>query len=76
MEVGIGDDLFLYYRCGSCNNNNGGIQVWAIYYPKVGFKEIFHSNKYRLLKASFDSSANLKVEKCGIDLIMLDDRAH
>ena len=69
MQFGIVDDLFLDYFCG-CYNINGEAsdQVWVVYYPKLGVKEMYHSNKYRLLKASFRGT-RIKVEKCGIGLI-------
>ena len=47
-------------------------QVCVTYYPKVGVKEMFHSIKYRLLKASFHGT-HVKVEMCGIDLIYAKD---
>ena len=72
-QFGTMDDLFLDCFCG-CYNITGGAsdKVWVIYYPKVGVKEMFQSNKYRLLKASFRGK-NVKVEKCGINLIYAND---
>ena len=53
-QFGIVDDLFLDYFCGCYNNGEASDKVWVVYYPKLGFKEMYHSNKYRLLKASFN----------------------
>ena len=45
-------------------------KVWMTYYPKVAVREMYHSNNYRLLKASFPfRGTSIKVEKCGIGLI-------
>ena len=54
QQFGTVDDLFLDCFCGCYNINDGASdKVWVSYYPKVGVKEMFQSNKYRLLKASF-----------------------
>ena len=72
-QFGIVDDLFLDYFCGSCYKNGGvSDKVWVTYYPKVGVKEMYHSNNYRFLKASFRGTC-VKVEKCSIDLIYAKD---
>ena len=70
-QFGIVDDLFLDSFCG-CYNNKSGVsdKVWMTYYPKVAVREMYHSNNYRLLKASFPfRGTSIKVEKCGIGLI-------
>ena len=73
QQFGPVDDLFLDCFCG-CYNINGGAsdKVWVSYYPKVGVKEMFQSNKYRLLRASFRGT-NVKVEKCGTNRIYAND---
>ena len=71
-QFGIVDDLFLDSFCGCYNEGGVSDQVWVTYYPKVGVKEMYHSNNYRLLKASFRGT-HVKMEKCGIDLVYTKD---
>ena len=71
-KFGIVDDLFLDSFCGCYNNGGVSNQVWMTYYPKVGVKEMYHSNNYRFLKASFHGT-HVKVEKCDINLIYAKD---
>ena len=71
-QFGIVDDLFWDSSCGCYNKGGVSDQVWVTYYPKVGVKEMYHSNNYRFLKASFRGT-HFKVEKCAIDLIYTKD---
>lgn len=71
-QFGIVDDLFLDSFCGCYNNGGVSDRVWVTYYPKVAVKGMYHSNNYRILKASF-CGTHFKVEKCGINLIYAKD---
>ena len=63
-------DEFSYFCCHI--NGDESNRVWVVYYPKVAIKNMYWSNGWRHLKASFDGEG-MKVEECGFHLIYSEE---
>ena len=59
------------YSCCHINGDESN-RVWVVYYPKVAIKNMYWSNGWRHLKASFDGEG-MKVEECGFHLIYSEE---
>ena len=62
--------------CSDCHEINGSEsdQVLLVYYPKISFRDEFHSNHYMHLQASFDDDGwGGEIKSCGVHLIYSQD---
>ncbi|WKA01442.1 hypothetical protein VitviT2T_019724 [Vitis vinifera] len=64
--------------CSKCHkiNDSESDQVLLVYYPKISFRDAFHSNQYMHLQASFWSDyffRESKFKSCGVHLIYCQD---
>ena len=62
--------------CSACHEINGSEsdQVLLVYYPKISFRDEFHSNQYMHLQASFGGYYwPPKIKSCGVHLIYSQD---
>ena len=63
------DEFSLIHSYSCCHiNGDESNRVWVTYYPNVAIDNMYWSNEWRHLKASFDGEG-VKVEECGFHLI-------
>ncbi|KAL6327245.1 hypothetical protein AAG906_016672 [Vitis piasezkii] len=60
------------YHCHEINDSESD-QVLLVYYPKISFRDEFHSNHYMHLQASFDDYGWGRIKSCGVHLIYSQD---
>ncbi|WKA11077.1 hypothetical protein VitviT2T_028611 [Vitis vinifera] len=66
-------------HCQSCRDGDESNQLWLIKIAKSMIPNIYHSNKYRTLNASFKNdfdTKSVKVERCGFQLLYAQDYGH
>ncbi|XP_034680298.1 disease resistance protein RPV1-like [Vitis riparia] len=61
--------------CSDCHEINGSEsdEVLLVYYPKISFRDEFHSNHYMHLQASFTDFGGGEIKSCGVHLIYSQD---
>ena len=62
--------------CSDCLeiNDSESDKVLLVYYPKISFRDEFHSNHYMHLQASFDDDGwGGEIKSCGVHLIYSQD---